>query len=302
APLLINTAKVEFGGETGYTYVYAVSEDSIEKMFLDMEMYEIKKGRSLRKGDKYEAVIGSLVESGFFTKDVGLRNKIKINDKEFTVVGTLKKVGARDDDSSLYILLDIAREIFNEPESISMIFVKTKRGYDVEEVSKDIEDRLKRSRGNDDFTVTSPTKLMESMSTILGIINMVLIGIAAISLLVGGIGIMNTMYTSVLERTRDIGVMKAVGAKNIDIMLIFLFESGLLGLFGGAVGIILGIGMAKTVEIYANQAGFGMLRASFSIGLILSALVFSFIIGVISGLLPTRKAARMKPVDALRYE
>jgi len=130
----------------------------------------------------------------------------------------------------------------------------------------------------------------------------VLIGIATISLLVGGIGIMNTMYTAVLERTREIGIMKAVGAKNQDIMLIFLLESGTLGLIGGTIGVVLGIGLAKGVEIMAEYGGFGLLKASMSPSLILGALAFSFVVGSISGLLPARRASQLQPVEALRYE
>ena len=131
----------------------------------------------------------------------------------------------------------------------------------------------------------------------------VLVGIAAISLLVGGIGIMNTMYTSVLERTKEIGTMKAVGARNSDILLIFLMESGLLGLVGGAIGIAIGFGLGKGTEYIAGMyLGSGLLRAVFPWYLILGALAFSFIIGSLSGALPAVQASRLKPVDALRYE
>ena len=130
-----------------------------------------------------------------------------------------------------------------------------------------------------------------------------MVGIAAISLLVGGIGIMNTMYTSVLERTREIGTMKAVGAKNSDILFLFLFESGLLGLVGGAIGVGIGLGLGKTAEYIATvQLGTNLLQASTDSWLIFGALLFSFIIGALSGVLPAMQASKLKPVDALRYE
>ncbi len=114
---------------------------------------------------------------------------------------------------------------------------------------------------------------------------------------------MNTMYTSVLERTKEIGTMKAVGAKNSDILYIFLFESGLLGLVGGAIGILIGIGLAKGTEYVATTTlGTPFLQASFPLYLIVGALVFSFLIGAVSGILPAMQAAKLKPVDALRYE
>ncbi len=146
-------------------------------------------------------------------------------------------------------------------------------------------------------------QVMKSFQTIFGMVQAVVIGIVAISLLVGGIGITNTMYTSVLERTRDIGIMKAVGARNSDILKLFMIESGMLGLVGGAVGIMIGVGLSKAVEITISKLyNFVYLKASFPWYLILGALAFSFLVGSISGVMPARQAAKMKPVDALRYE
>ena len=123
-----------------------------------------------------------------------------------------------------------------------------------------------------------------------------------IAIIVGGIGIMNTMYTSVLQRTRDIGIMKAIGAKNSDILLIFLIESGILGLVGGAIGILIGVALSKLVEFASFQSGITLFQAYFPWYLIAGALAFSFIVGVLSGILPARQASKLKPVDALRYE
>ena len=144
---------------------------------------------------------------------------------------------------------------------------------------------------------------MESFGVILNIITAFLIGVAAISLLVGGIGIANTMYTSVLERTKEIGVMKSVGAKNSDITLIFLIESGLLGLVGGIIGIALGIAIGQFVEYIAiNQLATTLLRVSTPAWLVVSCLLFAFLAGATSGTLPALRAAKIKPTDALRYE
>jgi len=127
--------------------------------------------------------------------------------------------------------------------------------------------------------------------------------ISSISLLVGGVGIMNTMYTSVLERTREIGIMKAIGARNSDILQIFLIEAGIYGLIGGAVGAFFGLAISKSAEIIASYyLGTGMFYASMSWWLIIGALAFSFFVGVISGVAPAKHASSLKPVDALRYE
>ena len=114
---------------------------------------------------------------------------------------------------------------------------------------------------------------------------------------------MNTMYTAVLERTKEIGIMKAIGAKNSDILLLFLIESGILGLIGGVIGVILGMTLSKSVELIAAQyIGSPLIKASFSLTLILGALAFSVIVGSISGVFPAIQASKLKPVDALRYE
>lgn len=128
-------------------------------------------------------------------------------------------------------------------------------------------------------------------------------GIAGIALLVGGIGVMNTMYTAVLERTREIGVMKAVGARNSQIMLVFLLESGLMGLMGGALGTGIGA-LLNFAAVAAAKAALGarVLEYGISWWLVLGALGFSFLVGSLAGLLPARAAAKLDPVEALRYE
>ncbi|MFH0835592.1 MAG: FtsX-like permease family protein, partial [Candidatus Micrarchaeota archaeon] len=193
------------------------------------------------------------------------------------------------------------------PEEVFGIFVQVKAGQDPGAVAKEIEEELRDYRGveegSEDFSVSTSEQLMETFSMIFGVVQAVILGIAAISLLVGGIGIMNTMYTSVLERTKEIGIMKAIGARNGDILTIFLIESASLGLFGGIIGVLLGAGLSKIAEVMAIQAtGSTYFVAAISTDLVVGALLFSTIIGSIAGLLPARQAAKMKPVDALRYE
>ena len=139
------------------------------------------------------------------------------------------------------------------------------------------------------------------MGDIINIVQSVLIGIAAISLLVGGVGIANTMYTAVVERTKEIGIMKSIGAQKKDIAMIFIIESGMLGVFGGLIGIVLGFGLSKSVEFIAkNVIGTNLIGAYFSYSLFFGALLFSFAIGAIFGFMPARHAASLQPVDALR--
>ena len=168
-------------------------------------------------------------------------------------------------------------------------------------MQKKIEKELKQKRDDTNFQVLTAAQIVEQINNVLGIVQVVLVGIAMISLIVGAIGILNSMYTSVLERTKDIGIMKAVGARNSDILKIFLIESGLMGFVGGIFGIILGIVVALIVGEIASNSGF-LLLIKIEIPLLLFGLLFSFLVGMISGTLPAYQASKLKPVDALRYE
>jgi putative ABC transport system permease protein len=300
---LLKTEKVEFKKDVAYTYVRGTTTD--EALELLTEIAEIEQGKNLKEGDKYKALIGNKVGE-LFDREVTIGSKLEIKDESFEVVGIFKEIGAPDDDYAIYIPMETAREIFEEPTEVSMIYLQIKNGFDPLDVAESIKKRLRDTRdekaGEETFQVFTSEQLSEQVGVILGIISIVLIGIASISLLVGGVGIANTMYTSVLERTKEIGVMKAIGARNYDILIIFLIESGLLGLIGGVIGCFFGIGIAKGIEIYAAQAGMGMLQASITPQLILFGLGFSFLVGCISGLLPARKGSKLQPVEALRYE
>ena len=204
------------------------------------------------------------------------------------------------------IPLETAQEVFNlkETEEMSMIFARVKPGSIPSDVAEDVEKALRKDHnvkeGQEDFIVATAEQMIEGFNNILLVVQAVLVGIAAISLIVGGIGITNTMYTSVVERTREIGIMKAVGAKNSDIVSIFLMESAMLGFFGGMLGILIGLSVSKAVEIAAVYAGVSVLKAYFGYELVVGALVFSMVVGVVSGVLPAKSAAKLNPVDALR--
>ena len=307
---LIRSAKLEFSNEVKFYFVASMPEDDDGREIVsEANNYKVEAGRLLKKGDKFKAFIGnSVANKGLFKKKIELGNKIKINNIDFEVVGILKKSGNPQQDRVVILPEDILREVLGiDKDKVDVIAVKVQKGVDVNNVANDIEKAMRRDRdldlGKEDFEVQTPQQILDTLNNILTIVEIVLIGIAAISLLVGGIGIANTMYTAVLERTKEIGVMKSVGAQNRDILIIFLIESGLLGLVGGAIGVGMGMGLSKLVEIAATQfLGTSLIKAFFPWYLILGALAFSFLIGAISGLLPAKQAASLKPVDALRYE
>lgn len=303
--ILSETARIEFHDEIKHTLVFGISTDAETKKRLEeIGLFEIGEGRQLKQTDKYKAVLGYKVVHDLFDADIKLGDKIKVEDKEFEVVGIQKLIGTGVHDLLVRIPLDTAREIFSEPEKISSIMVTTSAGFEPVKVAEAIKKELRKFRNveenEEDFTVQTVEQRVATVTVILDVVQAVLIGIAAISLLVGGIGIMNTMYTSVLERTKEIGIMKAIGAKNSDIAKIFLIESGLLSLAGGAIGVVIGISIAKAVELVVQGYGITLFRADISPLLVISALAFSFLIGSVSGSLPARMAASLSPVDALR--
>jgi len=311
APVSFKVVEIEYEEREGITAISAMHEDYVEEMFLGMDLYEIEKGDMPKKGIRGHICIGSRLSSGEFWgedgPEMGLRSKITLgeteSEKEFKVTCIMEETGAPDDDSAIYMLMEDFKEIFNEPaDEYNIIFAKTKEGFDVDEVAEKIKEELKDARGDEDFQVSTLEQVIESFGSILGVMNMFLIGIAAISLLVGGIGIMNTMYTSVLERTREIGIMKAIGARNNDILMVFLIEAGALGLVGGILGCVVGIMIGKAVEAVAHESGFTLFKALVSPELIAGSLLFSILVGIISGVLPAMQASKLKPVDALRFD
>lgn len=306
---LLNTLRVEFGDRVSTPFVASVpdNEDGL-RLLQEIELIKVQDGRFLRVDDKNKIVVGSqYTDKNFLGREVRIGSKIVVQGVDFKVVGVLQKSGDPGIDGGILMAEEDLRQLVGNKEGFNGVMVKTRAGADPLDVAEGIARMLRRDRGlkegKEDFEIQTPEQILERFGTVLTIVQVVLVGIAAISLLVGGIGIMNTMYTSVVERTREIGIMKAVGARNGDILTVFLVESGLLGLSGGVIGVLIGIGLSKAVE-YAAQQAFGttLIQAQVSWWLVIGALLFSFVIGTASGVFPARRAAALTPVEALRYE
>ncbi len=296
---LMDMVEVEFRGETATTFVWGSSPGLLD----EIPQFDIVEGRPLREMDSGNAVIGDTVYPEVFDSVVNMRDNLVIKEENYRVVGRLDRIGSPSDDQSVVITLDDAQDLFGKEDEISMMYVLVESGFDVSEVAQDIEDTLSDELDDDEFAVETMEQLLEAVNNILAMVQALFVGVASIALLVGGVGIMNTMYTSVLEKTREIGIMKAVGARNSNVLTVFMFESGLLGLAGGVLGVTLGLSIAKGVEYVVQQYfALDMLRVSLSPVLIIGALTFSFLLGTISGILPAKRAANMNPVDALRDE
>ena len=305
--VLFRSAQIEWGREDiGFYAVIGVETDTSQRLIEETLQIKVDEGRTLRSGDRRKAVVGyDYANFEGFTTTLRTGRNIQINGERFEVVGINQRLGNEPDDRSVFITKQAFEDIFITNNQVNQIIVQVQPGREPAEVVPLIEQELRRHRGlsigQEDFQVDTFENVISSFLDIFIIVQTVIVGIASISLLVGGIGIMNTMYTSVLERTKEIGTMKAIGAKNSDVLSIFLFESGLLGLVGGILGILLGLGFAKIVEIAALQAlGTAFIVITYNWVLIIGALIFSFLIGLLAGYLPSKRASSMNPVDALR--
>jgi len=280
-----------------------------------IEIMEKFQGWSLKEGrwpipGRREIIIGKEVETGIFEKPVEVDGEIAIKGKKFKVVGILNSLGSKQDDSSLYLDLSLFQDLTGEKRGTAqMVMAKVREGYEVNKVAEEIKEKLSETRkkriGTDvaDFSVITSEKMGDIAGNILAVIQFAIIAFASIAIIVGGIGIMNTMFTSVRERTREIGIMKAIGAKNSAVLSIFLIEAGIIGIIGGLGGTILGVFFAKTIELYGQVHPIFYFKASVTPGLLIFGLVFSFLVGCLSGFFPARRAAKLRPVEALRrYE
>jgi putative ABC transport system permease protein len=281
------------------------SNEDERNVIFEVTKPKILEGRLLDINDKNKVMVGnSWARENQFGKPVTLGDKIKVNNKSLEVVGILERNGNPVFDQIIYMNEEPYRDLLGIPEEYNVITAKVESDKVVDLAAEAVTRDLRRERGlkirQEDFTVQTSAQLLETIGKVLDVIQAVLIGIAAISLIVGGIGIMNTMYTSVLERTREIGIMKSIGATNNIVLTIFLMEAAILGLIGGAIGIALGISLSKLVQFMSNYAlGPGLLQTKISFGLIFGALAFSLLVGIISGLMPALQASKMEPVEAL---
>jgi putative ABC transport system permease protein len=284
----------------------------------EMTTSELESGRYLTPSDENVIVIGNGVAQDMFKKPLVLNTQISVGGKMFSVVGILKAsggFGGGGNDNTIFMPINAARTIITNvvTNQFSSIQVKVTDAGLVNEVMNTTEERLLLSRhvteNTKDFTITSAQQIQTTISSVMGTLNLFLTGIAAISLLVGAIGIANTMFMSVMERTRQIGTLKALGTTNFEIMKLFLLESAMIGFMGGLLGVFLGFIAAGTISELgiriAGIGGRGGLGGNLTVitpELVLFSIGFSVFIGAISGLIPARRAASLQPIEALRYE
>ncbi|MDO4921666.1 MAG: ABC transporter permease [Phascolarctobacterium sp.] len=274
-----------------------------------IQTLEIEDGRILNEKDLSSrgrvAVIGKTVAESLFPDGDAVGKIMRVNKAPFQVIGVLKSKGqsgvGQDQDDIVYIPLTTAQNRMMGITHVQRITLQAENENTINDVQAETEQVLRsrhkiKENDYDDFTVRNMAAIMDTMMETANSITMLLGCIAAISLLVGGIGIMNIMLVSVTERTREIGIRKALGATYNNILLQFLIEAMVIGIVGGTLGVVLGVGASFAISHFAGW------NTVISMWAIIIAVVFSVGIGLFFGIYPARKAALLDPIDALRYE
>lgn len=281
--------------------------------YLDVHEETVGGGRFIDKEEEKNlakvVVLGDKVKKELFGDVDPLGKTIKIDNRQFKVIGFMKPrgvVGFQNQDNLVFIPISTGQKIMLGIDYVSLARVKIDSAENINRAVDDIRLTLRerhglRSGDYDDFSVRSQAQAMQIFSAVTNSLTFFLAAIAAISLLVGGIGIMNIMMISVTERTREVGLRKALGAKNRNILNQFLFEAAVVTLAGGVVGVIFGIGVSWLVAFIAKQMGYDWDFIVSVLAIILSC-VISLIVGLTFGLYPAWKASKLNPIEALRYE
>ncbi len=310
APFISDTVEVSFAGESTFTTGLGVTPQYFTVRNVKLaEGEEINEAHMLARSAV--VILGPDTAETLFGRSEGVIGEtIRIEGQPFRVVGIAERKGGSgfaNPDDQAYVPLATAqiRIIPRRQDRVDVVLAQAINAEAVmqaqEEIAALLRVRHRTPIGQDDFTIFTQQDFLETAKTITNVLTIFLGGIAAISLLVGGIGIMNIMLVSVTERTREIGLRKAIGARKRDILFQFLAESSLLSLIGGLIGIALGWGLSQLVGTIA-RANNADLNPAISPDAVLLATLFSAAVGLFFGLYPAKRAADLEPVEALRYE
>ena len=294
-PIVAKTTVAKYGNNSHSTGLVASNEK-----YEMVRNSPVSLGRTFTKADidgsKKVAIIGSSLQNELFKNINPIGKKILVSDSRYTIIGVFEEKGAimgQDMDDVVTIPITAAIRQFNI-EKLNYIYIQSPDSDTTTKTVAEAKRLLLKEMDEDDFSVLDQKDLASSIQSILGVLTAALGGIAAISLLVGGIGIMNIMLVSVTERTREIGLRKAVGAKPNDILIQFLVEAIILSVIGGTIGLLIGIGGSLALSSF--------LKTSVTIWSMVLAVGFSSLVGIIFGVAPAYKASKLDPINALRYE
>lgn len=304
--MYMRPVQLEFRDEEKWNYFMGLDIDKID-FILESFTVEITEGRQLDDGELGKVTLGYnyQFENKIFERAVRIGDKVAVGETELEVVGFYDQVGNAQDDGNIYVSKKQYELMYpGSKDKYGYVMLQAEEGIDPDELSEKIEDKLRKFKdqeeGQEDFYVQTFADAIEIFNSVFNILLGMLALIALVSMLVASVNIMNTMYTAVLERKKEIGIMKAIGARNNDILFVFIFESGVLGMVGGIIGVIAGYAVSTTGGAIAAAAGYSMLKPIFPVYLTLLSIAFAFFTGAIAGVLPAMQAAKQNPVDALR--
>ena len=293
-PIYMKSTTISSADKEKMGYVMAANEELFPLMNLEMVSGEAWGKTELDKKSKV-AVLGFTKAVELFDNTSNAIGKtVRVEGIRIKVVGVAKKIGDPDQDAAIFLPYTTTFGSINPDKTFWTIYLGVPSKEMVTSVSEEAETILLKRYDKDKFSVTEQSELMSTVDQIFGIINIVLIAIGSISLLVGGIGIMNIMYATVTERTREVGIRRAIGATKSDILLQFSSESTLLSVFGGVMGLLLATGIVMLVRIWFPVA--------LNLVAVLVAIGVSSAIGIFFGVSPAKKAASLSPIDAIRFE
>lgn len=273
-------------------------------LFEEYGYFDVEEGRRIEEGDTQGILITKQLAKDGFDKPLNAKKLVTINDLPYKIIGIqkpLKVVVGDYNPENLILMSESAFKKFSPNSTPTYLMIVTFSREDNSKIADELTKHFEDKYGQRSIYVYTSDQLLDQINSIYAIITFFLIGVSAIAMIVGGVGIMNAMITSVMEKTKEIGIMKALGASNYTILMIFIIEAALIGLIGGAMGTILGYGLSQIISFFVSESGM-ILQGVISLEITLIGLGFSTIVGVISGYLPALRAANLDPIEALRYE
>ncbi|MFZ3069158.1 MAG: ABC transporter permease [Microgenomates group bacterium] len=293
-PMYFRSVTISSADKEVTGYITGVNEEMFLLQNTKINVGELWGKTEVGKKSKV-AVLGYTKAEELFTNvNDAIGKTIRIGSLRLKVVGVANKTGDREQDGSALVPYTTTFGSLNPKKTFWSIYLGVPSDDLVMTVSEEAEKILLKRYDKDEFSVSQQSEILSTVDQIFGIINIVLVAIGSISLLVGGIGIMNIMYATVTERTREVGIRRAIGATKRDIMLQFLTESTMLSIFGGVMGLLLAAGIVLLVQIWFPVA--------LNLVAVLVAIGVSSAIGIFFGVSPAKKAANLSPIDAIRYE
>jgi putative ABC transport system permease protein len=275
-----------------------ITSDTYAESFKEGSLFSLSEGRIFDENEK-GAVLGSVFKkTTYFSEPIELGDTIEINKEKFRVVGILEEIGNPQDDSTIMVGYSSAKNALTLGKNVMMMHLTLDKNVNATEVAQRVKDRFERRKGFE-YSVSTASELLDEFSGILNSVKYGVFAIAGISLLVGALGISNTLFTSVTERKTDIGIMKAIGATNDNILFLIIIESIILSLIGAILGSITGFTISYFASELISQSGFKM-KFYLDFSLLAFSFGFAIILGILSGIFPAKDAAKMDPIEAIR--